>query len=355
MYQEFSKIVPKDAEVLAGFHAKNVSQDLIIKKPIPALMHEECIPSYNAKAEKFKEIEPQDIVVAFDVDGHLIDTETYAYPAWYQGLLDYYSEDNVARGNVVRLINPETGGKDYFSTHFMGHSHKEINQEINENIAPHNPMSLEEFKKDLLADIDDKIADKVTPDSLFPGIKEMMKDLKKLQDSGEIKMYFVSGSAVKRLRTSFRNSGLDEFIDDFDAQVYSGENYKNKNDVFRQLAKGNPERLIYSGDGFGDAKSCKRVVGDKEVFFIGKSEGSHCTADHYQKLAACGANVMTRNGFELCDALLDRINFLKSKLATETLFSQNIDGTLDVHEPANAKLSKEDVMLISLSQRQNGL
>ena len=270
------------------------------------------------------------IGVGFDVDGHILNTEAYAYPAWYQGLLDFFANDEVAKTNVGNLISPDKeGGKDYFVSHFMGHSHKEICDEINTNIAPHNQMTLETFRKDLLPDIDDKIADAVTPDYVFPGIEELFEDLMKLQKAGEIKVFFISGSAVKRLKTSFRNSGMDRFIDDFDAQVFSGENYTNKNEVLRQLSGGDASRIIYSGDGYGDAKACKNVVNGEDVYFIGKSEGGHCPDDHYEKLSACGADVMTRTGFELRDAILDRIRFLQSRDNRENAFNHNISGDLN--------------------------
>lgn len=295
------------------------------------------------------------IIVAFDVDGHLMDTETYAYPAWYQGLLAYFADDKTASENVQKLISPDIqGGKDYFASHFMGHSHREINQEINQNITPYNPMTLDTFRTDLLADIDDRIADTVTPASVFPGIVEMLQDLKKLQEAGEIKLFFVSGSAVKRLRTSFRNSGLDAFIDDFDTQVYSGENYTNKNEVFRQLAEGDAGRVIYSGDGYGDARSCKNVVGSENAFFIGKSQGSHCPANHYENLKACGADVMTRNGYELHEAIIDRISFLLSKNAKENAFNRPISCAMPDNGDDKRMLTDKDIAVIKLSQRQNG-
>ncbi len=292
--------------------------------------------------------------VAFDVDGHLIDTETYAYPAWYKGLLKNFEDDRVAEDNVERLISPDVkGGKDYFVTHFMGHSHREICEEINKNIAPHKaPMSLDTFRSDLLVGIDDIIADTVTPNSVFPGISDMMDDLKKLEKAGLVKTYYVSGSAVKRLKTSFKNSGLDKYIDSFDAQVYSGENYTNKNDVFRGLANGDVARIMYSGDGYGDAKACKKVVGDEDIFFVGKSEGSHCPANHYETLREIvgESGVVVKNSYQLHSAIMDWLSVLVARDAKDRFFSRPIS---DKMPDANRALTAKDVITVSCARKQN--
>lgn len=246
-------------------------------------------------------------IVAFDVDGHLLKTEEFAYCAYLSGLRKFFLDNELAQHNIQQYLAPESGGRGWFAAHFMGHSHKEVMDEINTYIAPNDPMNILKFKKEFLPSVDAEIANNVTPDYLFPGVWEMFEDLKRLEDKGVIKLYFISGSAISRLKTSFKNSGLDRFITDFDEQVFSGENYTNKTEVLRKLADGDLLHIMYSGDGYGDAKSCKNVVGNKDVYFIGKSEGAHCVKGHREELISKGVSAITSSSYGLHNLILQRL------------------------------------------------
>ncbi|MBR7158502.1 MAG: HAD family hydrolase [Alphaproteobacteria bacterium] len=307
-------------------------------------------------------------VTVFDVDGHLIDTESLGYQAYYEVIKEYF----IAKNNQKALerfeekFAPENGGMNWFVKNMMGKSHglvskliyeecicsfpeylaktEEENKEIIDTIRslPSNKhyasfryytkqhyrreraVFQEEFRH-IREEVDRRVIARTDEKALLPGAKDMLVNLGKNKD---IAVHFVSGSSRARLELIFKKVGLFDVID-FQHNVRGGEDFKYKTEALEQILRqegytpvGSVEtrplpvsHMIFSGDSVYDAMSSKQL-GITGAFFVGNVGASHCSecyAEHANRLLDNGADTIITSISGLGRAIRERIKDVKEK------------------------------------------
>lgn len=325
-------------------------------------------------------------VLVFDVDGHLIDTESLGYQEYYSVIKKYFLSKNNsdALRKFEKIFAPENNGMNWFVQNMMGKSHDLVskliykecicsfpeylakleaeNQEIvdtlrslpqtkpyasfryyakqqyRKNRAPFQ----EEFKK-IRLEVDKRVIDRTNENSLLPGAKELIL---KLVKNKNISVHFVSGSSRDRLEKIFKKVGIFNIID-FKNNVRGGEDFKYKTEALLQIlnqegyySEANNElhslpfsHMLFSGDSIYDAMSSVQV-GGKGIYFIGNVGASHCAGcktEHAQRLLNNGADIVISSTSELGKAIQNRIkNVQKEEQKALQIMVANINyGALE--------------------------
>lgn len=255
------------------------------------------------QAEKF--------VVAFDVDGNLIDTEATAAFACYDILQQFFADDEQALQRVHKYLAPENGGTKWFAYNLTGQTGQLFCDVVNRFFSScPNQMTMENF-----AVLHEKfgwlIADSVTEDFVLPDVVDM---LDRLSADKNIAIYYISGAVGARLQAELVNSGIIRFAD-FDTNVYHFGMFPYKADAIKEImAKEgvDNDHFIFSGDGATDMIQAKKVSGGG-VYVIGNTAASHCTGAYADKLIQAGADEIVCGGKELYKAVTARINKIKNQ------------------------------------------
>lgn len=298
---------------------------------------------------------PKKFVVIFDVDGHLIDTESLGYQAYYEVIKEYLI--NNEKPNALRKFEvefaPENGGMNWFVENMMGKSHQLVSKLIYKEfilLDDRNDIYLEAMdsypssnfnsraytafakqiyreKRDnfqfemakIRKEVDKRVIERTDESSLLLGAKEM---LTRLNANKNVSVHFVSGSSRERLKQIFTKTGLIDLID-FEHNVRGGEDFKYKTQALEQIQKQEGSQhnrdillpsshMIFSGDSIYDAMSSEQ----SHIYFIGNVAASHCAnckTEHSQRLIENGADVVVSTMVALKQNIINRILDVRSK------------------------------------------
>lgn len=249
------------------------------------------------------------ITLVFDVDGHLLDTESDQYLYYRNALLELFEDKPEVKKKIEEKLPYGEKGRLWYIRHLMGKT-KDHLQILSEEFAPITPQ---EFEK-----IDGKVFDDIfantSPDIVFPYIEELLAIIQKDKDC---KIYFVSGSTEKGIYFELSNSDLIHYVPrPFKKHIYTREKYrKSKQEVIKHIIRENKfdkRFVIVSGDSVGDMEATKDIDGVK-VFAIGNlgmlgySSDEEVKKLRIQELKNAGADKIVHNSLELKEVILEKI------------------------------------------------
>ncbi len=254
------------------------------------------------------------IVLAFDVDGNLIDIENIAYQLYYQAFKTFFIErnDEYALSKTEEKMNPKNGGQKWFFQNITGNGNdlllKIINKEIASPEKPINPLDFTNFR----LNVERKIIDFVSPDNIFPGIIEMLSDLSRMNN---IIFYLISGSLHERLSTELIKTKLIKFFKN-ENNIFSGDDFITKTEPINYIVQKeqiDPECIIFSGDALSDILAAKKAINGKGIYVIGNVTREDKDNIFANMLLKNGADDIVHGGKELHSAIIKRINQIRAK------------------------------------------
>ena len=250
----------------------------------------------------------QKFVIAFDVDGHLIDIENVSMDLYYQALKRLFEKhkDRKALAKAEKLLNPMNGGHEWFAKNCTGKGNDAFLETLNANIAsPKRPINPEEFME-LRLEVERKVVEFVSPATVFHDILPMLSELSQKEN---IVIYFVSGSLHERLFAELNKTGLIKFAKS-EENIYSGDTFTTKATPLIQIMQKegvDREHIIFSGDAASDMRAAKATGGRKGIYVIGNVPGEDKGGHKARFLSQNGADKVVHGGKELHGAILSRI------------------------------------------------
>ncbi len=262
---------------------------------------------------------PEIIPVIYDVDGHLLDTESEQYFYYRTVLLDFFAGNEEAKARVKEKLPVGEAGRVWYMHNLMGHP-KEHYLILSEEFAPVSPEETEEID----ARVYKEIFAAISPKSVFPKVKEMLWATK--QDKA-CKVYFVSGGSRKAIDYEMANSGLLQYVSTPPQEyIYTREDYRqSKKEVIKEIArkhKADIRLVIISGDGIRDMAASRDINGGNayaigNLGMLGNSDNKEIKARQTEALYAAGADKVVENSVELWRAVLAKIQENKRVIRAE--------------------------------------
>lgn len=200
--------------------------------------------------------------VIFDVDGTLWDPADLVAEAWNGAAAEF---------NIPQE-KPITG------TELKSLFGKPMDVFMN-GVFPGLSEELQEKVYDFTANLEDEILAKNTKDLLYPGVREMLEELAKVQ-----KIYIVSNCQCGYIETFMRTHNLEQYVTDIECY---GNTLLSKGENIRLIMeRNNIQNAIYVGDTQGDCDAAT-YAGLPFVYVtygFGKAEGVWKTIDDIREV-----------------------------------------------------------------------